>query len=202
MDYLEGFLIGPVWSDTEYQTRRHTMVHIVLASLVAALYVALLVMPSLRPIVLIVPVRISAVAFVLLMFLTPFLSAFYYRIPAFIRTLMLVFYIAVYAFGIMTLLHLVLPLYQPDVSALSDMALERINERIDLTTGWFTVLGPMFSMVTGIIMGGLWLVGEGLLVVIGIIAVPLLLIVLIKSWRRLFDLIIVNVFFAEVRRRR
>lgn len=57
-------------------------------------------------------------------------------------------------------------------------------------------------MIAGIILGGLWLVGEGALVVLGLVAIPLLLLAAIKGFRQLMDLLIVNVFFSEVRRRR
>ncbi len=95
-----------------------------------------------------------------------------------------------------------MPLYKPDIGVLTDMILERINLRIELMTGWFSFLGPLLSMIAGIILGGLWLVGEGALVVLGLVAIPLLLLAAIKGFRQLMDLLIVNVFFSEVRRRR
>lgn len=202
MDYLEGFLIGPVWSDTEYQTRRHVMIHILIAFIIAAVYVLLLFLPRFQPVVLALPLLYTAIGFVVLLFLTPFISAFYYRIPAYLRPLLLMLYILKYVFAFLTLLHLVMPLYKPDIGVLTDMILERINLRIELMTGWFSFLGPLLSMIAGIILGGLWLVGEGALVVLGLVAVPLLLLAAIKGFRQLMDLLIVNVFFSEVRRRR
>ena len=202
MDYLEGFLIGPIWSDTEYQTRRHVMVHILIAFVIAAVYVLLLFLPRFRPVVLALPLAFTAIAFVVLVFLTPFISAFYYRIPAYVRPLLLILYMLKYVFAFLTLLHLVMPLYTPDIGALTDMILERINMRIEMMTEWFSFLGPLLSMIAGIIIGGLWLVGEGALVVIALITIPLLLFGLIKGFRQLMDLLIVNVFFSEVRRRR
>lgn len=202
MDYLEGFLLGPIWSDTEYQTRRHVMAHILIAFFVAATYVFLMFMPRFQPVVLALPLAYTAIAFVLLLFLTPFISAFYYRIPVYVRPILLIFYILKYVFGFATLLHLVLPLYTPDVGVLTDLILERINMRIELMTAWLSFLGPLLSMIAGIIIGGLWLVGEGVLIVLALIAVPLLLLALIKGFRQAMDLLIVNVFFSDVRRRR
>lgn len=202
MDYLEGFLIGPVWSDTEYQTRRHVMVHVLLAVLVAALYVTMLIKPSLSELVLVVPFRITIISFIILLFVTPFVSAFYYRVPVFFRPLLLLLYIATYVSAMLSLLHLVLPLYEPDMDQIINLILERINNHIDVTTSFFVFLGPLFSMIIGIIAGGLWTVGEGVLLVLGIVAVPLLVILFIKSFRQLLDSLIMHVVFGSLRRRR
>ena len=37
MDYLEGFLLGPVWSDTEYETRSHKVFFLFLSLTVLGL---------------------------------------------------------------------------------------------------------------------------------------------------------------------
>lgn len=202
MDYLEGFLIGPVWSDTEYQTRRHVMVHVMLAVLITALYIAMLVVPALRELVLIVPFRISIISFIILLFITPFISAFYYRVPGILRPFLLLFYVATYVFAMISLLYVVLPLYEPDAGQIINLTLERINNRIDVTTSFFTFLGPLFSMIAGIIAGGLWTVGEGILLVLGIVAVPLFVILFIKGFRQLLDSLIMHVVFGSLRRRR
>jgi hypothetical protein len=45
MDYLEGFLIGSIWSDTDYRTRRHYHAHVFLATLMAAAFAFFLFFP-------------------------------------------------------------------------------------------------------------------------------------------------------------
>lgn len=59
MDYLEGFLIGPVWTDTDYETKRHTMIHVLLAFLVAVWYIFLQVFPANQRIMAIIPAVFS-----------------------------------------------------------------------------------------------------------------------------------------------
>lgn len=46
MDYLEGSLIGPVWSDTEYKRRRHLGSHIILSVLMLLFFVLAFAQPQ------------------------------------------------------------------------------------------------------------------------------------------------------------
>lgn len=201
MDYLEGFLIGPVWSDTEYQTRSHKMLHLLLSAAVAALYLFLLFFPAHRSKVLVIPLEIGAVILVILLILTPFISCFYYRVPFFFRPVLLLFYVATYLIAISTLLHVVLPLWQPDLDLLSSYFINTINERINVMTAAFDPLGPLFGMIAGIVVGGLWSVGEVLLVFLILILTPLLVILLVKGLRYLMDRLIVSFVFVASKRR-
>ncbi len=54
MDYLEGFLIGPVWSDTDYRSRRHFSAHVFLAAMMAAAFVLLTLYPNLAARVIVI----------------------------------------------------------------------------------------------------------------------------------------------------
>jgi len=46
MDFLEGYLLGPQWSDTEYETRHHAGFHLLLGLAVALAFGFLLVNPD------------------------------------------------------------------------------------------------------------------------------------------------------------
>ena len=46
MDYLEGFFIGPVWSDTDYEGRRHLGSHIILSLFMLLLFGLFFVFPD------------------------------------------------------------------------------------------------------------------------------------------------------------
>ncbi|MDD4324403.1 MAG: hypothetical protein PHR37_06200, partial [Eubacteriales bacterium] len=80
MDYLEGFFIGPVWSDTDYKSRRHLSSHIILSVLMLLLFVAFVFRPDLAERLVFVSYPTSLIFLIVLILLSPLLSSFYYRL--------------------------------------------------------------------------------------------------------------------------
>lgn len=180
MDYLEGFLIGSVWTDTDYETKRHTAVHVLLAFLVAVWYIFLQLLPAKQSIMSRIPWPYSLVIFIVLMLVTPIIACFYYRLPLYARVLALAVYALKYLLGAWVLIQLTLPLFTVDTAGLQEFFYEEINHNIETAISWFDFLGYLFSMILGIIIGGLWLVLKLLFFLLVLIAIPLVVLILVK----------------------
>ncbi len=187
MDYLEGALIGPIWSDTEYKRRRHLGSHIILSLLMLLFFVLSYVRPYWTEAFIFVAYPASLIILIILVLLTPLLSSFYYRLPLAIRPLLLILYIFKYLLLLYLLLHFLLPLVPEQMDDASVLILERMDNHVSATIGFFEFAGSLFGMILGIVAGGLWVVLEMLLIVIFLLAVPLLSLGLMKGIQYLLD---------------
>ncbi|HHV42339.1 MAG TPA: hypothetical protein GXX72_05800 [Clostridiaceae bacterium] len=194
MDYLEGFLIGPVWTDTDYETRRHTAVHFFVAALVGIYYIFLQIFPDRQKLIDSIPWPYSLVIFISLMLITPLIACFYYRIPIYVRPLILCLYVFKFLMGFWLLLQLTLPLYVLKTEGLQEYIFEEVNKNIETAINWFNFLGYLFSMVLGIIAGGLWLVLRFVLIMLIVIAIPLAVFIIIKLLQYGLDSVVARFF--------
>ncbi len=197
MDYLEGFLIGPVWTDTDYETKRHTAIHVLLAFLVAVWYIFLQVFPANQRIMAIIPWPYSLVIFIVLMLITPIIGCFYYRLSIYARIMVLSTYVIKFLLGAWVLIQATLPLLAIDSSGLQELLFEEINQNIEIAINWFDFMGYLFSMIVGIIIGGLWLVLKLLLFLLLMITIPLAVLILIKLIQHGLDKLVARVYAVE-----
>ncbi len=188
MDYLEGFLIGPIWSDTDYRSRRHYHAHVLLAALMGAAFASLLFIPEYVSKWMIVPWPLSLVLLIVLVVTTPLLSSIYYRIPVFIRPLILILYAAKYVLLFFVLAHIFLPMVTIDKERLPAMLFARMDDHISRSLNRFSGSGKVLMTVAGVVIGALWIIAEGLVVILVLIAVPLVAIGLLKGIRQLLDI--------------
>lgn len=181
MDYLEGFLIGPVWSDTDYRTRRHLNAHILLAAFMAAAFVMLNVFPAYYSKVVRIDWPLSLVLLLSLIILTPALSIFYRRLPLYVRPLLLIVYAAKYLLLFYVLVQIFLPLVTFENESIRSMLYERVDDHIGTALEVIAQSGGILVTAVGVVAGGLWILGEGLALVAILILVPLLAIALFKG---------------------
>jgi hypothetical protein len=130
MDYLEGFLIGSIWSDTDYRTRRHYHAHVFLAALMGAAFTFFLFFPDKMSKWVVVPQPLSLVFLIFLILATPIISSIYYRVPFYVRPFLLLLYIMKYVLLFYTLVHFFFPLVTVDRANFSDLLFARIDDRM------------------------------------------------------------------------
>lgn len=188
MDYLEGFLIGPVWSDTDYRSRRHYHAHVLLAAVMGAVFAMLLFLPEHVSKWMVVPWPLSLVLLIVLILTTPLLSSIYYKIPFFIRPFLLLFYAAEYVLLFFVLAHYFLPLIDINLEKFPSLLLARMDDHISRSLNRFSGSGRVIMTVAGVLIGALWIIAEGLVVVLILIALPLVAIALLKGVRQLLDM--------------
>ena len=180
MDYLEGFLVGPVWSDTDYRTRRHLNVHILLAALMAAAFVMLVLFPAYYSKVVRIDWPLSLVLLLSLTVLTPALSIVYRRLPPYVRPLLLIVYAAKYLLLFYVLVQIFLPLVTFEKESILSIFYDRVDDHIGTALEVIAQSGGILVTAAGVVVGGLWILGEGLALVVILVLVPLLAIALFK----------------------
>jgi hypothetical protein len=190
MDYLEGFLIGSIWSDTDYRTRRHYHAHVFLAALMGAAFTFFLFFPDKMSKWVVVPQPLSLVFLIFLMLAPPIISSIYYRVPFYVRPFLLLLYIMKYVLLFYTLVHFFFPLVTVDRANFSDLLFARIDDRMTRSLDRFSDSGKVLTTVAGVLIGAFWIIAEGLLVVLILIAVPLAAICLLKGIRYVLDIVL------------
>ncbi len=181
MDYLEGFLIGSVWSDTDYMSRRHFSAHIFLATVMAAVFAVLTIFPERRGQLILVDWPAAPVLLILLIILTPILSIFYRRLPFFIKPLALLVYAFKYLLLFYVLVHYFLPMVTFEKESILTVIFARMDSHIGKSLEVIAESGGVLVTVAGVVAGGLWVIGEGLAMIGVLILVPLLAIILFKG---------------------
>lgn len=198
MDYLEGFFIGPIWSDTDYEGRRHLGSHIMLSFIMLLFFILFAIRPEVAVRFVFVSYPASLVFLIILLLLTPFLSSFYYRLPIAVRPLLLLLYLFKYILLFYLLLHYFLPLVPEQIDSAAVIISERMDNHISAAIGIFEFAGSLFAMILGIVAGGLWIVLEMLLLIIILLTIPLISLGLMKAIQYLLDYVYKRFVFVPI----
>jgi len=189
MDFLEGFLMGPIWSDTEYETRRHTGFYWLIGWLAIAAFAWLVIFPAKRPGFLNMPGFLPVLLFFLLSLGSPFACRYYYRLNIMLKLGILLLQIVKFGFAFVALFQFWLPRIQLDLATLPATLLDYVNKTVARTSDFFATLGSGLGMMMGIISGGLIIVltfAGGLLAAT---LIPALYLVIAKLIQRGIDLL-------------
>lgn len=198
MDFLEGFLMGPVWSDTEYETRRHIGFFWLIGWLFLAVFAYFLLYPDKMPGLVKMPAYLPYVLFFILALLSPLACRYYYRLNIILKVVILALLAGKYAFGFLAFLQFWQSRITVDLSTLPQTSLEYINSVIAKSTEYFSGLGDGTSMLVGIIAGGLLIVltfAGGLLAAT---LLPALYLLLMKLIQRGIDMLSRAMLFREI----
>jgi len=198
MDFLEGFLMGPVWSDTEYETRRHIGFFWLIGWLFLAVFAYFLLYPDKAPAWMSMPAYLPYILFFVMALLTPFACRYYYKLNIMLKVAILILLAAKFAFGFLAFLHFWQSRITVDLATMPQTMLEYINAVIARSTEYFSGLGDGTSMLVGIIAGGLLIVltfAGGLLIAT---VLPALFLVLMKIIQRGIDMLARATIFREI----
>lgn len=198
MDFLEGFLMGPVWSDTEYETRRHIGFHLFLGFALSSLLVYLAIKPELAERWLGLPMPLIITLFIFLTLTTPFICRIYYQLHFLLKPLILALLAGKFALVFMAAYQLVLPSVNLEQVTVPENLMEYINDTIAKTTESFAELSKATGMLLGIITGGLLLVLRAALLLIALVLAPVLLLVAVKIVQRGIDLLVQRYILKDV----
>ena len=187
MDFLEGFLLGPIWSDTEYETRRHTGFYWFIGWLACFLYIWLQLKPDTLQPWLDLPRWAPVAVFVFLLIASPFACRYYYRLNFLIKPIVLGLQLVKLAAAFLALFQYVLPLYTIQVDLLPEQLLEYVNQTIAHATETFAAMGQAVGMMVGIIAGGLQVVLTFVGILLAATLVPALFLVMLQLLQRGVD---------------
>ena len=171
MDYLEGLLLGRLWSDTDFENRKHFGLFVIYGLLVDAIVLCLYISgKGLLNFGIIGPIHIAV--FTLLFLANPFISFRYYRMPWWGKILVLAVKIYKSYLIVSYTVSLLLPRLSVQVDDLQDFLMTYLNGTLEKYTEKFQASAGSFSTVLGVLAGGVHVVGTVLLYALAAIIIP------------------------------
>lgn len=157
MDYFEGLFLGKLWSDTDFENRRHVSLFILYGLLVDALVLFTYWTGKKLPVIGTWG-TLQMVLFILLFLACPFICFRYYRMPLWGKILVLLEkffkHILILAFSI----SLFLPYLKVQVGDLQEFLIQYLNETLEVYTEKFYDTAGTFATILGVVSGGMHIV--------------------------------------------
>lgn len=200
LDYLEGLLLGRLWSDTDFENRKHFGLFVIYGLLVDAIVLYLYISgKGLLNFGIIGPIHIAV--FTLLFLANPFISFRYYRMPWWGRILVLAVKIYKSYLIVSYTVSLLLPRLSVQVDDLQDFLMTYLNGTLEKYTEKFQASAGSFSTVLGVLAGGVHVVGTVLLYALAAIIIPGLIYLAIRLvqyvWDWVVNTLIIKRFFPQ-----
>ena len=200
MDYLEGLLLGRLWSDTDFENRKHFGLFVIYGLLVDAIVLYLYISgKGLLNFGTVGPIHIAV--FTLLFLANPFISFRYYRMPWWGKILVLAVKIYKSYLIVSYTVSLLLPRLSVQVDDLQDFLMTYLNGTLEKYTEKFQASAGSFSTVLGVLAGGVHVVGTVLLYALAAIIIPGLIYLAIRIvqyvWDWVVNTLIIKRFFPQ-----
>lgn len=197
MDFLEGFLLGPLWSDTEYENRKHTGFFWFFGLAACALLGYIFLYPEKAPILLDTNLTGLVALFALLSLVSPLISHIYYRMILPVRLSILMLQSIKLFAGMMVLIRLVLPKIGLNTDTLAQDVLDLINKIIGASTDYFTKLAQGTGMLVGIVVGGLGVVLALAAAIVFALVLPMAWLAFLRVIQRGIDLLAIHTVIRD-----
>ena len=186
---MEGLFLGKLWSDTDFENRRHLGLFTLYGFLVALIFSYRYLTG--RPLFFIGGFGTIQLVLLIILFLAcPFICFRYYRMPFWGKLLVIFEKIAKAVLVIDLTVELAIPRVKVQVGGLQDYLIGYLNSTLETYTEKFASEAGSFATVMGVLMGGIHTV----LVFVGIIAlaviVPGLVFLLIRYVQFGYDWVI------------
>jgi hypothetical protein len=200
LDYLEGLMLGKLWSDTDYENRKHFWLFIIYGLLCncIVLYTYLFGKRLLGIGDLGMPLF---AAFIVLFVACPFINFRYYRMPWWGKIMILLVKIFKAYLIISYTVSLLLPRLSVRVDDLQDYLICYLNLTLEKYTEKFAATVGSFSTVVGVLAGGVHVVGTVLLFTLAFIVIPSLIFLAVKfvqlAWDWVVNMLIIKRFFPQ-----
>ena len=200
LDYLEGLLLGRLWSDTDFENRKHFGLFVIYGLLVDAIVLYLYISgKGLLNFGIIGPIHIAV--FTLLFLANPFISFRYYRMPWWGKILVLAVKIYKSYLIVSYTVSLLLPRLSVQIDDLQDFLMTYLNGTLEKYTEKFQASAGSFSTVLGVLAGGVNVVGTVLLYALAAIIIPGLIYLAIRLvqyvWDWVVNMLIIKRFFPQ-----
>ena len=197
MDFLEGFLLGPLWSDTEYENRKHTGLFWFFGLSTCALLAYLFLYPKKLPILLDTNLTGLIALFALISLVSPLISHIYYRMILPVRLAILMLQSLKLFTGMLVLIRLALPKIGINTDTLAKDALDLINTIIGSSTDYFTKLAQGTGMLIGIVVGGLGVVLALAAAIVAALVLPIVWLAFLRMIQRGIDLLAIHTVIRD-----
>ena len=200
LDYLEGLLLGRLWSDTDFENRKHFGLFVIYGLLVDAIILYIYILgKGILGFGVIGPIHIAV--FTLLFLANPFICFRYYRMPWWGKISILLVKIFKSYLIISYTVSLLLPKLSVRVDDLQDFLISYLNSTLEKYTEKFQASAGSFSTVLGVLAGGVHVVGTVLLFALAAIVIPSLIYLAVKIaqyvWDWIINTLIIKRFFPQ-----
>lgn len=157
MDYFEGLFLGKLWSDTDFENRRHVTLYILYGLFVDALVLLTYWTGKSLPVVGSWG-TMQIVIFAILFLACPFICFRYYRMPIWAKIIVLLEklykHILIIAFSI----SIFLPYLSVQVGDLQEFLITYLNETLEVYTEKYFESAGTFATILGVVSGGIHIV--------------------------------------------
>ena len=189
MDYLEGLFLGKLWSDTDFENRRHAGLFILYGILVD-----LIVLYSFITDTTIMGIGsmglVQQIILITLFIACPFICFRYYRMPLWGKILVLL----EKAFKAVLVISLTVTLALPRIpvgrDGLQDYFVDYLNKTLEKYTMQFQASSGSFSTVIGVLAGGIHIVLVFVLILALSVLIPGLIFMAVRIVQYLYDWLI------------
>lgn len=200
MDYLEGLLLGRLWSDTDYENRKHFGLFVLYGLLVDAIILYKYILG--RGLIGFGSIgTIHIAVFVLLFIANPFICFRYYRMPWWGKIFIILTKLFKAYLIVSYTVSLLLPKLTVRVDDLQDFLMSYLNKTLERYTEKFVATAGSFSTVLGVLAGGVHVVLTVLLLVLAAVVIPILIYLAVKlvqyAWDWVINLLIIKRFFPQ-----
>lgn len=194
---MEGLFLGSLWSDTDYENRRHLSLFILYGMFVCGLIAMSFFTGQFAD--LLGAQRVLKLSVFLLLFLaSPFLCFRYYRYPIWIKIPIL----ALEAFKYISLTFLfttwVMPYTAVTAAELQVRVIDYLNKTLESSTRMFAESAGTFSTVLGVISGGVYVVFLFASILILAVLIPGTLFLVVKLIQYGYDKLISKFILANI----
>lgn len=186
MDYLEGLFLGPLWSDTDYENRRHTGLFLLYGLSVVGLIAYSYFTGGFHS--LLAEQQIVKIILLMLLFLaSPFLCFRYYRMPVWVKLPILLAEAGKYFLLTVLMTTWVMPYTNVSLETLQQNMIGFLNKTLETSTERFAASAGTFSTVLGVISGGVYLLFLASAVLILALLIPGTVFLLVRMLQYGYD---------------
>lgn len=189
MDYIEGLYLGTLWSDTDYENRRHVLLFILYG-----IFVDLILLYSYftnKYFLGIGKPGVPAIVLYVLLFLAcPFICFRYYRMPFWGKLIVLAEKTLKVFLVISFSVRLILPRITVQSGGLQDFVINYLNSTLETYTERFAAEGGTFGTAIGVLAGGIHIVFTVVLLMVILVTLPGVIFLVLRGMQYLYDFII------------
>lgn len=202
MDYLEGLMLGILWSDTDYENRKHFWLFVIYGLLCNCIVLYTYILGKRLLWCGEVGMPLFAV-FIILFVASPFICFRYYRMPLWGKILVLAEKIFKSYLVLSYTVSLILPKLTVNVGDLQSFIIDYLNKTLEEYTTKYAASSGSFATVTGVLAGGLHVVLTVLGIFVVAMIVPGLIYIVFRFcqfvWDWLINTLILKRFFPSKR---
>jgi len=201
LDYIEGLFLGKLWSDTDFENRRHTRLFIFYGLLVDLIVVYSFFTGKAIP--GLTQTGVIQISIYILLFLAcPFINQSYYRMPLWGKIIVLFEKLCKNVLVVGFTVSTILPRIGIQSGELQDFLIDYLNGTLENYTEKFYESAGTFATVIGVIAGGIHVVLVFVLALVVAVAVPGVVFLILRLAQYGYDWVINRFVIKQMKLKR